>query len=68
MATIIDAKYSTVIGTPDELRAFLSIASGAGIMDLKYSNFIVLREPMTDARLRAALEAVPAPKGRRKKA
>ena len=68
MATVIDAKYSTLIGTPAELREFLVMMGGSAIVDLKFSNLIVLREPMSDARLRAALETTPAePKARRRK-
>jgi len=46
MARVIDAKYSTLIGTPSDLRKLLDVlAAGASVVDLKHSRIVVLDQP-----------------------
>ncbi len=61
MARVIDAKNSTLIGTPKQLQQLLRLLTGGktAIVDLKFSNLIVLDKPLTEKQLRAALETTP---------
>lgn len=64
MATMIDAKYSTLIGTPAQIMELFRMVSGAGMVDLKFSNVVILAEPVTEDQFRTALTATPADGGR----
>ena len=57
MARVIDAKHSTLIGTPEQLLRFLQLLGGkrSAVADLKYSKFIVLKKPLTKEQLKQAL-------------
>ncbi len=61
MARVIDAKYCTLIGTARQLRDLLGLlrAEGATVIDLKFSNLVVLDKPIDRAKLREALESTP---------
>jgi hypothetical protein len=61
MAGVVDAKYSTLVGTPEQLRTVLRLLSGdpPGVVDLKFSNLVVLDAPLTRAALREILETAP---------
>ena len=61
MAKVVDAKYSTLIGTPAQLRELLKLLSGGGasVVDLKFANLVVLDKPIDGTKLRQALETTP---------
>jgi hypothetical protein len=61
MAKIVDAKYSTLIGTPEMIRRLIAAlaGNGAATVDLKFSNFIVLDREIDAAALREALATTP---------
>lgn len=61
MARIINAQYSTLIGTPQELRQFVELMSGerAAVVDLRFSNFVVLGKPITRDQIQQALATTP---------
>lgn len=66
MARIVDAKYATLIGTAEQILNLLELMSKTAVVDLKFSNFVVLDGPLTDQQLRRALATVPeAKKGKR---
>lgn len=60
-ARIIDARRSTVVGTAQQIRELLSLLSGSGaaLVDLRESNFVVLAKPPSTAQLREALKITP---------
>ena len=62
MARIVNAPYSTLIGTPQQIAHLLGVLKGAGaaVVDLSYSNFVVLDKPLDRARIEAALRTTPA--------
>jgi len=61
MARVIDAKYSTLIGTAQQVEALLRRLSGprAAVVDLKFSNLVLLDASLDRARLREALAITP---------
>lgn len=61
MAAVIDAKYSTFIGSPEQIRKMLGLMGddGATIVDVKFSNFVVTEHPVDMDVIRAALATVP---------
>lgn len=59
MAQIIDAKYSTLIGTAAELRRLLQLMGQTAIVDLKFSNLVVLDKSPNTKQLAQALESTP---------
>ncbi len=65
MARVVDAKYSTFVGTAEEIRRAIELlaglkgAKGAAVVDLKFSNFVVLREPPGDEVVTRALATTP---------
>jgi hypothetical protein len=59
MARVIDAKYSTLIGTPAEIDAlFRRLQKGASIVDLKFSNLVLVAKT-DEAVIRRALRTTP---------
>jgi hypothetical protein len=60
-ATVVDAKYSTIVGTPFQLRAFVTLlgTAEASVVDMKFSNFIVLRDELEESQVRTALAITP---------
>jgi hypothetical protein len=64
MARIVNAKLSTLIGTPKQLRELLDLLAGKGavIVNLDMSNFVVLDKPLTQQQIEAALRIVPGAK------
>jgi len=58
MAQVVDAKYSTLIGTPKQLRELLRLLRGSATVDLKFSNLVVL-DKIDLGKLQAALETTP---------
>ena len=61
MARVVDQKYATLIGTRDGLRAYLEeiMRTGAGVIDLKFSNVLVLDTQPSDAVVLKALHLTP---------
>lgn len=61
MARVVDAKYSTLIGTPEMIRRLIAALAGGGTatVDLKFSNFVVLSKEIDAAALREALATTP---------
>lgn len=58
MARVIDAKHSTLIGTPEQLQRFLRLIGGhrsSSVVDMKFSRFVVLDKPLTERQLHEAL-------------
>ena len=57
MARVIDAKHSTLIGTPQQLLRFLQLLGGkrSAVVDMKFSRFVVLDKPLTERQLHEAL-------------
>ncbi len=61
-ARVIDMKYATLIGTPERLREYLATLTAgvsACVVDLKFSNLVVLDDPITREDIAAALETTP---------
>jgi hypothetical protein len=63
MARVIDAKNSTFVGLPMQIRQTLDLMAGDGaaIVDVRGSNFIILDKPLNERQIRAALELTPRP-------
>ena len=61
MASVVDLKYSTLIGTPARLMEIMKLlgGSGASIVDAKYCNLLLLDKPITREQLSKALETTP---------
>jgi hypothetical protein len=61
MARVVDAQHSTLIGTPEQLRNLLALLAGKGaaVVNLKFSNFVVLDKPLSQKQLEAALRITP---------
>lgn len=61
MARVINASYSTIVGTPEQIKKLLGLlrGDGANIVNLDYSNFVVLNKPVTSAQLAHAIETTP---------
>lgn len=62
MARVVDAKYSTFVGTAEEIRRAIELLAGlkgAAVVDVKFSNFVVLKEPPSDAMVTRALATTP---------
>lgn len=63
MARVVDAKYSTLIGTAEQIRDLLGVLAGgpksATVVDLKFSNFVVTANPVDAATIARAMEATP---------
>lgn len=57
----IDARYSTLIGTPDQLKKFINALAGDGaaLIDMRGSNIVPLEKPMSTEEVRFALRVVP---------
>ncbi len=62
-ARVIDAKYSTLVGTPAEIRELVLLLAGGGkdaaVVDLKFSNFVVTARPVDSNVIAKALETTP---------
>lgn len=64
MARVVDAKYSTLIGTPETIRRLVELLAGrAAVVDLKFSNFVVLATEPSVAAIREALATTPKRQG-----
>lgn len=61
MAHVVDARHSTLIGTPEQLRNLLALLIGTGtsVVNLQFSNFVVLDKPIGGKEFEAALRIVP---------
>lgn len=61
-ARVIDAKYSTLIGTAEQIRELVVALTGKGasVMDLRFSNFVVTAEPVGAELIQRALATTPA--------
>jgi hypothetical protein len=61
MARAVDARNSTLIGTPEQLKTLIELIAGPGAaaVKLNFSNFVVLDKPLTHKQLEAALRIVP---------
>ncbi|MEW6249201.1 MAG: hypothetical protein AB1716_01015 [Planctomycetota bacterium] len=60
MAAVINADGATIIGTLEQIAAFLRLLQGqAGVINLDRANFVIVREALTAAQLKAAIEATP---------
>lgn len=61
-ARVIDAKYSTFIGTPAQIGAALGVlrgGKGAAVVDVKFSNFVVTEKPIDAELIAKALATTP---------
>lgn len=61
-ARVIDMKYATLIGTPERLREYIATLTrgvSSCVVDLKFSNHVVLDDPITRDQLAQALETTP---------
>ncbi len=59
-ARVVDAKYSTLIGTPEMIRRLIEMLAGkTAVVDLKFSKFVVLAKDVDAAALREALATTP---------
>ncbi len=63
MARVVNAKHSTLIGTPKQLRELLRLLGGSGsaVVDLQFSNIFVLDSAVTGQQLGQALKISPKP-------
>lgn len=61
MARVINASYSTIVGTPKQIQEMLRLLIGerSAVVNLDYSNFVVLDKPVTTAQLAHAIETTP---------
>lgn len=60
MARVIDAKYSTLVGTPQRIRELITLlAEGAAVVDLKFANLVVLAKEPDSQAIRDALATTP---------
>ena len=61
-ARVIDARYSTLIGTAVQIRDLVSAMTGKGasVMDLRFSNFVVTADPVGAELIAKALATTPA--------
>ncbi len=61
MATVINANYSTIVGTPEQIKKLLGLLRGdrASIVNLDYSNFVVLGKPVTAKQIAHAIDTTP---------
>jgi len=61
MARVVDAKYSTFVGTPKQIRATLDELAGRGsaVIDAKWSNFVPTAKPLTTQQIYEALRISP---------
>ena len=61
MARVINANYSTIVGTPEQIKKLLGLLRGdaASVVNLDYSNFVVLDKPVTAAQIAHAIETTP---------
>lgn len=59
-AVVIDAPYSTLVGTPEQIVKFLgAMRVSAAVISMAYSNIVLLDAPLTDQRVRMALATTP---------
>lgn len=60
MARVIDAKYTTFLGAPEQIAEALQMLSrSAAVVDVKFANFVVTRERIDLDVIRAALATTP---------
>lgn len=62
MARIVNAKYSTFIGTVEQIDSLIKLLcgkKGAVIVNIDGSNFVVLEKPLSQKQLEAALRITP---------
>lgn len=60
MASIINAERSTIVGTVEQIKQFLTVLSkGTSIVNMEGSNFVILKSPVSDQQLRSALMITP---------
>lgn len=60
MARVIDAKYATFLGAPEQIAEALQLlARSAAVVDVKFANFVVTRERIDLDVIRAALATTP---------
>lgn len=60
-ATVVDLRYATLIGTPDQIRAVLFPASQAVAVDARFANLVITDSPLTTEQFREALATTPRP-------
>jgi len=62
MARVINAQHATLIGTPERLRELLTLLrgrTGAAVVDLRFSNIVVLDRPLDGEQFRDAIATTP---------
>ncbi len=61
MASVVDMKFATFIGTARQLLELFKMlrGQGASVIDAKHCNVVVLDKPIGRAELREALESTP---------
>ncbi len=62
-ARVVDAKYSTLVGTAEQIRDAIQMLSGGGkgavVLDLKFCNFVITPKPIDSTVIAKALETTP---------